>query len=271
MHPAARLAELRVAQGRFDEAERLLAGFEDAPEAVQAAVTLRLARGEAVAAAAVLETRLAELGRENLLAVPLLGQLVEAALAAGDVHAARQAALQLADIAAVSGRDRAQAVAALARGRVAAAGGDEEAPRLLQESVNLFARLPLPLEAARARLELARALAPSAAAVAVDVARRARTELDAYGATREADAADALLRSLGAKGRSGPRDHGLLSKREVEVLRLLGEGLTNAGIAARLFISPKTVEHHVGRIYRKLDLATRAEAAAYAVRHLGPE
>ena len=55
------------------------------------------------------------------------------------------------------------------------------------------------------------------------------------------------------------------------MLRLLGEGLTNAEIGERLFISPKTVEHHVGRIYGKLDLRTRTEAAAYALRHLGPE
>jgi DNA-binding NarL/FixJ family response regulator len=105
----------------------------------------------------------------------------------------------------------------------------------------------------------------------VDVARRARNELESLGATRESDAAAALMRSLGAKGRAGPRAVGLLSRRETEVLRLLGEGLSNREIAERLFISPKTVEHHVSRIYAKLDLASRAEAAAYAVRNLGPE
>ena len=61
----------------------------------------------------------------------------------------------------------------------------------------------------------------------------------------------------------------LLTKREQEVLRLLGEGLSNSEIAARLFISAKTAEHHVGRILRKLDLRSRAEAAAYAVRNAG--
>jgi DNA-binding NarL/FixJ family response regulator len=76
---------------------------------------------------------------------------------------------------------------------------------------------------------------------------------------------------LGAKGRTGPRDFGRLSKRELEVLRLVGEGLTNREIAERLFISPKTAEHHVGRIYGKLQLRTRTELAAYAVRNLGPE
>ena len=53
------------------------------------------------------------------------------------------------------------------------------------------------------------------------------------------------------------------------MLRLLGEGLSNREIAERLFISPKTAEHHVGRIYAKLGVSTRAEAAAYAVRNLG--
>ncbi|MGH3109964.1 MAG: response regulator transcription factor [Gaiellaceae bacterium] len=55
------------------------------------------------------------------------------------------------------------------------------------------------------------------------------------------------------------------------MLRLLGEGLSNREIATRLYISPKTAEHHVSRIYAKLDLNTRAEAAAYAVRNLGFE
>jgi DNA-binding NarL/FixJ family response regulator len=154
---------------------------------------------------------------------------------------------------------------------VAAASSDPDAPAILQRTVNLFAALPSPLWAARARLELARGLAAQNPEVAVDVARRTRTELEALGAGREADAAAALMRSLGAKGRAGPRDFGALSKREVEVLRLLGEGLTNVEIASRLFISPKTAEHHVSRIYAKLHLKTRAEAAAYAVRNLGSE
>jgi DNA-binding NarL/FixJ family response regulator len=76
------------------------------------------------------------------------------------------------------------------------------------------------------------------------------------------------MRSLGAKGRAGPKAVGLLSRREIEVLRLLGEGLTNKKIGERLFISPKTVEHHLSRIYSKLDVTTRAEAATYAARHL---
>jgi hypothetical protein len=205
VHPAARLAEIRVLQGRFSEAEQLLAGFDAEPEAIQAAVALRLARGEPRAAAALLEARLLELGGSSLLAAPLLAQLVEARLAAGDVRGARAAATDLGMIAGSSNRERVEALAALADGRVALAAGNPYAAGLLQGAVNLFAALPSLLGAARARLELARAHAAGAPDVAVDLARRARAELDALGAMREADAAAALMRELGVKAPAGRR------------------------------------------------------------------
>ncbi|MGI8408678.1 MAG: response regulator transcription factor, partial [Pyrinomonadaceae bacterium] len=57
-----------------------------------------------------------------------------------------------------------------------------------------------------------------------------------------------------------------LSRRESEVLRLIAEGLPNAQIAERLFISEKTVKSHVGNILSKLHLADRTQAAVYAWR-----
>ena len=162
---------------------------------------------------------------------------------------------------------------ALARGRVAAAAGDPKATVFLRDAVNRFAGLGLRLEVARTRLELSRVLAVESSELAIDGARQARNELEALGATHEADAAAALMRSLGAKGRARPRSVGLLTRREQDVLRLVGEGLSNRDIATRLYISPKTAEHHVSRIYGKLGLQNRAEAVAYAVRNpeLGPE
>jgi DNA-binding CsgD family transcriptional regulator len=269
--PSARLAEIRVLQGRLDEAEQLLVGLETEPEALQARVSVRLARGEASAASALLVRRLDELGWTNLLAAPLLAQLVDARLSEGRVNDAKAPAAALDVIAERPDRDRVAALGVGARGRIALAEGRVEAHQLLLDAVNRFAALGLRLDAARARLDLARSLATSAPGVAVDTARHARTELEALGALRDADEAASLMRSLGARGRAGPRAVGLLSRRESEVLRLLGEGLTNRQIGERLFISPKTVEHHVSRVYGKLDLATRTEAAAYAARHLGSE
>jgi DNA-binding NarL/FixJ family response regulator len=269
--PTARLAEIRVLQGRFDEAEQLLVGFEAEPEALRARVSVRLARGEAAAASALLVHRLDELGWTNLLAAPLLGQLVEVRVAEGHLDGAQASAAALDAIAETPGRDRVRALAAAAHGRIALAEGSDEARQLLLDAVNRFAALGLRLEAARTRLELARSLAIDSPEVAVDTARHARTELEALGALRDADAAASFMRSLGAKGRAGPKAAGLLSRRELEVLRLLGEGLTNREIGERLFISPKKVEHHVSRIYSKLEVSSRAEAAAYAARNLGSE
>jgi len=271
VHPATRLAEIRVLQGRFDEAEQLLDGFEDDPDAIRVAVAMRVARGDARTAEALVMRRLDEIGWTNLLAAPLLEQLVQARLADERVEEARDAAETLAAIAGPSGRERVEAAAALARGRVASVAGDADAVNILQQAVNGFAGLGLRLLAAQARLELARALAVQSPPAAIETARHARNELEVLGASREADAAAALMRSLGARGRAGPRSLGSLSRRETEVLRLLGEALSNREIADRLFISPKTAEHHVSRIYGKLGLKSRAEAAAYAVRTLGAE
>jgi DNA-binding CsgD family transcriptional regulator/Flp pilus assembly protein TadD len=58
-----------------------------------------------------------------------------------------------------------------------------------------------------------------------------------------------------------------LSDREVDVLRLVASGLTNAEIADQLFLSPRTVDAHLYRIYRKLDVSSRAAAARFAVQN----
>lgn len=78
-------------------------------------------------------------------------------------------------------------------------------------------------------------------------------------------------RSLGVATRPGARHLGTLSDREREVLGLVENGLTNPQIAARLFLSPRTVAHHVSSILQKLGLGTRAEAAAFAARERSRE
>ena len=58
-----------------------------------------------------------------------------------------------------------------------------------------------------------------------------------------------------------------LSAREAEVLRLVAGGLTNAEVAEKLFLSSRTVDWHLGSIYRKLGLHSRTEAARFAAEH----
>ena len=67
----------------------------------------------------------------------------------------------------------------------------------------------------------------------------------------------------------GKRQHnpGGLTRREVEVLRLAARGLTTGQIADRLYISPKTADHHIQHIYGKIRVSTRAAAALWAMEH----
>jgi DNA-binding CsgD family transcriptional regulator len=132
-----------------------------------------------------------------------------------------------------------------------------------------FVELAMPYDAARSRIALARLTRTADQEAAAEEAKGALATFEELGAIPDADAAAALLRDWGVKAvRRGPNAVGSLTTREREILALLGEGLSNRDIAARLFITPKTVEHHVGHVLTKLDLKRRGEAAAYAVRHL---
>ena len=152
-----------------------------------------------------------------------------------------------------------------------AAERDRGAPGHLQAALRGFTALRLPLEAARAQRELARALAQDKPEAAVTEARLALGAFERLGAAADADATAALLRRLGAGGRAFPKHYGELSKRETEVLALLADGCSNQEIAQRLVISRRTAEHHVAHILSKLDLRSRAEAAAHAVRERSKE
>jgi DNA-binding NarL/FixJ family response regulator len=66
---------------------------------------------------------------------------------------------------------------------------------------------------------------------------------------------------------STPEHPGGLTSREVEVLGLVAEGLTNAQVAQRLFLSPRTVDTHLTSIYHKLGVGSRAAAVRFALDH----
>jgi len=71
------------------------------------------------------------------------------------------------------------------------------------------------------------------------------------------------------RGPSGnrPDNPGGLTRREVDVLRLAAKGLTTRQIADRLYVAPKTADHHIQHIYAKIGVSTRAAAALWAMQH----
>jgi DNA-binding CsgD family transcriptional regulator len=267
VYPLVRLADLRVRQGRYEEAERIMEGVEWHPRARRAAATIAFSRGDLKLADEL--TRLCFEGGDpaDPACAPLLELLLRVELGRADVPAARETLTRLSTLAAGSNSELVGAFAELAAGQVCAAEGDPGAAGRLKSSLERLAALGLPLEAARARLELARVISSETPDVAAVEARLALASFEALGATRDADAAAGLLRQLGAGGRRAwPKGHGTLTKRETEVVSLLSDGLSNVEIAERLYISRRTAEHHVASILSKLGLRSRAEAAAYAVR-----
>lgn len=103
--------------------------------------------------------------------------------------------------------------------------------------------------------------------------RRALEAFDHLGARAAHGLALRRLRELGVRDlpavRRGPRASARanpagLTRRETEVLALVAAGLQNSEIGARLYLSPKTVGHHLSAIYAKLGVSTRTEAARVA-------
>ena len=260
--PGTKLAELMLLQGRVEEAERAAANADDDFSLVVRA-RIALARGAPIVAVTLAERARRRLGGDGPLAVNALAVLAEAYVAAADVEAANDVAERLAAVASSGRSAKAHGHAAIARGRAAvAAGRSGEAIMAYEDALDRLRGAPS-IEAATVHLELARLYELAEPELARAEARTAVGGFDAVGAAQLANAASALLRSLGDHSRVGTKDVGVLSRREEEVLRLVAEGLTNAEIAERLFISAKTAGNHVSAILAKLGLRSRTEAAAH--------
>lgn len=198
--------------------------------------------------------------------LPLLGLTVlgEASIRCGDLDDGHRLAARLravrscATVAPAALADWLDGLGAVAAGNAADGG------RLLRSATSGFEVLGLPFEAARARFAAARSDPDPARAV--QDGRATLAVFDRLGAAREAEQARSLLRSFGvspSRGRARRPTGSQLSERELEVARLVATGLSNAEVATRLFISPRTVSTHLDRIYLKLDLGSRAALTRY--------
>jgi len=264
----ARLGDLRLRQGRLDEAARLFDQGGSYPVAALGVATLMLESGDGRGAAAEVERLLRQLHPEDRTGRAALVELgVRAHAALGDADGAAAHLAELERIATSVGTDPLRASAAAARGVLAATRGDHRtASRCLEESADLYRKSGAPYEEGRTRLELAAALA------GMGERERARREADEgtralrqLGAERAAEQGEALLREL-----AGPKRPALapgpLTPRQLEILRLVAQGASNADIARRLSLSEHTVKRHVANLLTRLGLKTRAAAAVQAAK-----
>ena len=266
-----RLADLRRRQGRLAEAEDLLEQRPGNPLAPVVMAELALDRGDASAAVDLLGPVLRRVPVENrtLRAAPL-EVMVRARVAIGDAEAAASHVVELRSIAAALGTRPLRASLSLSEGLVAAAAGDRDtAGERLEDAVELFAASGASFELARARLELARVLTSlSRKDAAAREATLALDLLDEIGASAESARAREVLASTGvrAKAKRTARGDQLLTPRELEILRLVSEGLTDGEIAARLVLSKHTVHRHLQNAYARLGCSSRAAAVTKANR-----
>lgn len=224
---------------------------------------LRLAQGKGETAAAAIGN-VVSATRDPMARARYLPAAVEIRLAVGDHDGAAAAARDLSEIAASAQCAIVDAMAAHACGAVhLAAGAAREALQPLRAAFATWHSVGAPYIAARIRVVIADAL---------------KALGDEEGAELEREAARAVFEELGASpdlarletsaadaAASEPRFG--LTPRELEVLRLIASGRTNAAIARELFLSVKTVDRHVSNIFNKLDVPTRAAATAFAYQH----
>jgi LuxR family maltose regulon positive regulatory protein len=252
----ARLGELRRRQGRYEEAAALLEKVPFHPKAQIALSALALDGGELELAVEWAERFLRQVKETDRTQRAHGFELLARAQAAlGNIDRARAALAELQRIAQQVQTPPLDAAAVFARGVIeAAAGALDLARAALEDATDRYERTGMPFEAAETRMALAGVLAQAGRSEIAE--REARRAAETFG---RLGAAHAARRTL-APGAAA------LSERELEVLRLVAQGLSDREIAERLVVSPHTVHRHVSNILIKLGLPSRAAAAAQATK-----
>ena len=185
-----------------------------------------------------------------------LPELIEAAVRSASAERAGGALPRLSGAARASGTDWALGLEARSR---ALLSEDDDAEPLYREAIEHFARTPVRVELARAHLVYGEWLRRrKRRRDASDHLRTAHEMLAAMGYHAFAERAARELRASGGTiARSDPDTAGGLTPQEAQIARLARDGLSNAEIGARLFISPRTVEYHLHKVFAKLNISSR--------------
>jgi DNA-binding CsgD family transcriptional regulator/tetratricopeptide (TPR) repeat protein len=258
------------ATAALTEARRLgrVAGVTDAAVQVDLVEAFAaLCRGDADRVIAVLEVRLAADGGRLPRGDHPLGvapDLVEAYLATGRTADATDLARRYADVHRASTDADVRALGARLRAMVAPDLGTAAAA--FAEAHRAHAAGSRPFEAARTRLLHGAALRRAGQRVAArEQLAAAAAAFGAMGLDAWMARAEGELAASGRTARRGPRPGDPLTSQETRVVLLVARGLSNREIAAALFVSPKTVEHHVSSALRKRGMRSRTElAVAYS-------
>ena len=262
-YACARFAELRRRQGRPDDARALLWKAEDHVLVPLVHARLALDENDPSEAAGDVERFLSGFESERSIeAAPGLELLARARCALGDLDAASGAHRELAAIVTAVGTKPMLAAERSVAAAIATVRTDWGVARLaLEEAVDLYRSSPAPFEAAQALLELAGVLdALERPEQALEYAIKAAEIFEKLGAEREATRAGKLVAALG--GRSTALKRAGLTPREMGVLSLVAEGLSNRQIAEKLVVSEHTVHRHLANVYAKLGVSSRAAAVA---------
>jgi DNA-binding NarL/FixJ family response regulator len=271
----ARLGELRRRQGRQAEAEELFARSQTHSLSILGSAALALDRDDPAEALELSERylrRFPDSGRVERSAG--LELAIRALARQGELDSAAEMLAQLREIASRARTRPLLGAVCASEGTIAARRGDHDAARRsFEDAIDLFTASEARFDAARIRLDLAATLN---AMGRDDRAKReveaALTTFEELGAAQEMARADAMRGKLSRSSvtpLANVADNPLaqLSNRELEVLSLVAQGLTNQAIARRLVLSEHTVNRHVANILRKLGLPTRAAAASLAGRY----
>jgi DNA-binding CsgD family transcriptional regulator len=203
-------------------------------------------------------------------AFPVLPDAIEALISLGELDQAEPLIKELHAQGRALGRAWALATAARCRGLLVAARGDpQDALAHLQRALQEHQRVPRPFELARTLraqgMVLRRHKHKTAAKAAL---QQALGIFERLGALLWAQATNAELDRVGLRP-AAPVGVSGITAAEARVAELVAAGRTNREVAGELFMSPKTVEAHLSRIYRKLGVRSRAELAHKLTRHSG--